>query len=607
MGNSAATLQNNIIENNEAKNWSGGGLYMDQCDATLTGNSVLNNRASQEGGGAYIWWGEPVISGNTFSGNTVKWDSGGGLSLFKATATLNGNTITGNTSQYGSSGGIYLKVSDSTLNGNVIYGNTAETNAGGIQLYWSDAILTNNIIAGNQAGGNGAGLMVQRCSPTLSHTTIANNTGASGVWLTDLGGVYASPTFANTILSGHTVGVLADPGNTAIFNATLLYANPTNWRGAGITHTNDHTGNPVFANPGGDYHIAGTSAAIDHGVDAGVNTDMDGDARPWGAGYDLGADEYTGGTVNTATPTRTPTRTPTVTPTPTRTPTVTPTATATQSGACVDDGYEDNDTCEDATPIAPGTYPGLKICSGDDDWFELYLTAGDTITVTILFSHALGDLDMVFYGRDCGGSLTAGSSYTDNEEVHYTVLFSGTYSFKVSGYHGQANTYTLIVEAPVTPPTPTPTRTATRTPTVTRTPTRTLTPVCVDDRYENNDTCAAAVPIRPDMYNNLQVCANDEDWYSITLKPWDELTVTTRFIHANGNLELQFFEEDCSRVAYSSVSYDDWEQLTAEVGDPTTFNIKVYGRGWDQNSYTMEVAIESFYKPRIYLPIVIRK
>jgi hypothetical protein len=33
------------------------------------------------------------------------------------------------------------------------------------------------------------------------------------------------------------------------------------------------------------------SAAIDQGVDAGVATDIDGDARPCGQGYDLGADE----------------------------------------------------------------------------------------------------------------------------------------------------------------------------------------------------------------------------------------------------------------------------------------------------------------------------
>jgi uncharacterized repeat protein (TIGR01451 family) len=44
----------------------------------------------------------------------------------------------------------------------------------------------------------------------------------------------------------------------------------------------------------GDYHIGPGSAAIDAGVDAGVTTDIDGQARPSGLGPDLGADELSG-------------------------------------------------------------------------------------------------------------------------------------------------------------------------------------------------------------------------------------------------------------------------------------------------------------------------
>jgi hypothetical protein len=40
-----------------------------------------------------------------------------------------------------------------------------------------------------------------------------------------------------------------------------------------------------------DYHIGPASAALDAGVDAGVMSDMDGDGRPQGSGYDIGADE----------------------------------------------------------------------------------------------------------------------------------------------------------------------------------------------------------------------------------------------------------------------------------------------------------------------------
>jgi hypothetical protein len=50
---------------------------------------------------------------------------------------------------------------------------------------------------------------------------------------------------------------------------------------------------PVFVDPdSGDYHIGPGSGALDAGVDAGVYVDIDGEERPCGAGFDLGADEW---------------------------------------------------------------------------------------------------------------------------------------------------------------------------------------------------------------------------------------------------------------------------------------------------------------------------
>ena len=50
---------------------------------------------------------------------------------------------------------------------------------------------------------------------------------------------------------------------------------------------------PKFVDPlHGDYHLRFGSAAINRGVDAGVTTDLDGNPRPYGAGFDIGAYEF---------------------------------------------------------------------------------------------------------------------------------------------------------------------------------------------------------------------------------------------------------------------------------------------------------------------------
>ena len=92
---------------------------------------------------------------------------------------------------------------------------------------------------------------------------------------------------------------------------------------------------PKFINAAnGDFHLQSNSPAIDVGVTlAEATNDYDGNPRPQGAGYDIGAYEYAGGVQPTPTPQ--PTSTPTVTPQPTSTPIPTSTPTPTPTVAPV--------------------------------------------------------------------------------------------------------------------------------------------------------------------------------------------------------------------------------------------------------------------------------
>jgi hypothetical protein len=190
-------------------------------------------------------------------------------------------------------GGINVTLENNVIISNATSLNPASTGFGGGGLYveWSDAIFVNTVLADNLASAHGSGVYVSNGSPRFLHTTIARNGGDGvGIYVDSWGGRSSDVALTNTILFSHTVGVTVTTGNTATLNATLWQGNDVDRGGAGMTnHTNDHSGDPVFAGDG--YHLTGGSAAIDKGVRAGVTSDIDSDLRPAGPLPDLGADE----------------------------------------------------------------------------------------------------------------------------------------------------------------------------------------------------------------------------------------------------------------------------------------------------------------------------
>jgi fibronectin-binding autotransporter adhesin len=286
---SSAVFSNNIIASNAAK--TGGGLYLSSSSAMLNNNTVVSNATTQDGGGLYLYLSPATLDGNTIISNTAS-SGGGGLYLLFSAATLNGNVIMYNSAQGGS--GLNLWGSATTFVGNIVKSNTATQDGGGLFLIFNNAILTNNVLIDNQANDLGSGLYIQASSPQLLHTTFVHNIGGdgSGICVVNDGTNPSVANLTNTILVNHSVGITVTVGNTATLSGVLWYGNTiANTGGAGvITVTDAYTGNPAFASDG--YHLTSGSAAIDRGVNAGVATDIDGQARPNGVAPDLGADEY---------------------------------------------------------------------------------------------------------------------------------------------------------------------------------------------------------------------------------------------------------------------------------------------------------------------------
>lgn len=294
------TLAHNRIISNVAE--YGGGLYMSTGAGEVRANTIVDNFASAEGGGVGLHASTARLVDNTIRHNTSSW--GGGLYLHESPALLDHNAIVGNAATGRGGGALFLWWSDAVLRRNRMTGNTSpwETN-GGIHVFSSAPILDNNVIAGNQSGG----MRVEGTSQVhMRHNTIADN-GADGVGLTlpptlDRWGtpMYGAVTLTNTVLVSHSVGISVTGGNTATVSGILWYGTPvTVSQSATATVALHHqrTGDPAFAPDG--YHITAGSAAMDAALSTGVNTDIDGQHRPYNTVPDLGADEVVASTVPT--------------------------------------------------------------------------------------------------------------------------------------------------------------------------------------------------------------------------------------------------------------------------------------------------------------------
>jgi hypothetical protein len=191
-----------------------------------------------------------------------------------------------------SSGNFEEVVGGSVTNDNNTYRNNICYHSGGIGLLFSggsNSVMYNNVIYNVNTNPNisNVGLYFGDAGINSYDYAAYNNTiyGAVGKCLV-VGQKHTRAVVRNNICYGN--------GSDAIENSGSGSTIDTNWcSGAGCSRS----GNPSFVNPGGaDFHLNSGSQAMDAGVNLSsiFTTDLSGNPRPTGAGWDMGAYEVGG-------------------------------------------------------------------------------------------------------------------------------------------------------------------------------------------------------------------------------------------------------------------------------------------------------------------------
>ena len=300
---SSPTIKNCIITNNDAVK-AGGGMYIRNNSSPFIDNCKIENNTSNFGAGILVNLNSNlIIEDSSISSNSAQY-FGGGIHSNSSTVNISNSIIQNNDACRSFSllegcggGGVSFvdtstfKISNSKITGN----NSRDWYGGGIYSRdSSDSLLLNTIIVENSAkSGGGINYRSVGTSLQIYNSTIANNIASYRG-----GGIYrslGSLGIKNSILWGNQSGSSYPQmygSATVAYSDIQMASSEYDWDG--IKNINM---DPLFVDAeNGDYHIMPTSPCIDHGriitIDGeDLNFDFDGDLRPLGMAYDIGADE----------------------------------------------------------------------------------------------------------------------------------------------------------------------------------------------------------------------------------------------------------------------------------------------------------------------------
>lgn len=250
---------------------------------------------------------------------------------------------------------------------------------------------------------------------------------------------------------------------------------------------------------------------------------------------------------------------------------------------CLDDELEPNDDVNAALPLAEGSYE-LRMCYeariGEDfaDCFTIALNEDDTLSASLTFSHADGNLDMALYDVN-EVALRQAQSTDDNETLSFQAPQAGDFVLCVEPQGGAfESTYGLsftIDEALG----------------------------CLDDLNEaNNDDVCEDVTDDPInivineefVIGNRTICEEDRDFIAVPMITGQRLDVTLTRTFGDEDLDVRMLGEDCSSILAQTTNIGDVRNLSFQAPADGIFTLEVFGELADfTGSYELSLLLSA--------------
>ena len=266
----------------------GAGISCDNSSPTIENCTLIGSRANYSGGGIHCHYSSPKISNCIISGNSARFKGGGISCGMLSSPTIENCNVSGNWAENGG-GGIHFSGLDPSLTRSRISGNRSDAEGGGIYCEGGSPSITNCLIISNSSYGGGglfcsySSLRVLNC--TFSKNSSQNNGG--GILFSGVNESSPPPVITNSILWKDIPDEIYGATSEIITYCDIQEE---------YQREGNFYGDPLFVDPDkGDLHLSVSSPCMYAATSISApDVDLEGNPRPQGYGFDMGAYQTTG-------------------------------------------------------------------------------------------------------------------------------------------------------------------------------------------------------------------------------------------------------------------------------------------------------------------------